>query len=211
MRISRVPGPSSTFSEESISTTSREIGLANTTVNQVPGCPQTPFNRLSLADAARMYEIASNGALPSGFVISATHDPFFNLMAGKAQFAAEGADYAHIWDTDLPNIIRQEAPAGTTAAQQASYRDTMDLAYKTGDYTVCQADCTHIQEYASISGWAKIPYCASNGTVFNEFTFGLFFAASPDNGWFAGKTTAAGSAFTAAKVELLREQNLAVS
>ncbi len=194
------------FGRNNINGLARDSGLANTVMNQIPGCIQAPPNRTTLGETSRIFELVAAGSLPSGQIISTTHDAFLNLMAGKAQFLAEGTDAAHIWDTDLPSIIRQEAPSGTTAAQQTAYRDSMGLSYKTGDYAVCQSDCTQIQEYISLAGWAKVPYCASNGTVYNEFVFGLFFAGAPDNAWFAGKTTVAGASFAAVKSELLREQ-----
>jgi uncharacterized protein (TIGR03437 family) len=82
----------------------------------------------------------------------------------------------------------------------------MDLAYKAGSYVICSSDCTHIQEYLSISGWAKVPFCSPSGSTSNEYVFGLFINGATDDSWFNGKNTQADSTFNGARSELLREQ-----
>jgi hypothetical protein len=49
-------------------------------------------------------------------------------MAGSAEFQIEGYDWTHLYDTAIPAIISQEAPAGMTTAMQENYRDQISLA-----------------------------------------------------------------------------------
>jgi len=59
-------------------------------------------------------------------------------MAGKGQFKIEGYDWTGLWTTDLPAIIKQEAPAWVNPGALSSYLNKMDLAYKAGNYNCAQ-------------------------------------------------------------------------
>jgi hypothetical protein len=121
---------------------------------------------------------------------------FYSLMAGKAEYEAEGSDWTGLWDGDLPAIIAQEAPGGYTAAQELTFQNAMNLAYKAGNYTVCGSSCVY--DYA-ISGWFEVPTCNGATTTYNQYVFGVFIA-NATNG-----STASINFFNAAG-ELMREQ-----
>ncbi len=191
-----------TFGRTNLDAFARSVGLTSTNLPLIPGCATSSPGRFSLADAARVYE----GVL-SGSLLASPQSAFLGLLAGKSQFTAEASDWDHIWDTDIPNMIRQEAPAGTTAAQVAAFQAGMDLGYKSGATVVCvNADCSRVLENYSLSGWARVPFCAGKQTVTKDYTFGIFIANAPDDAWFAGKKTAAANAFLASRGEMLREQ-----
>jgi hypothetical protein len=81
--------------------------MASTQINHTLGCGGPIPNQTTLTDLATLYEDVANGTL-----LNATNRAtFYSLMAGKAQFLLEGYDWTHLWDTDIPNIIEQEAPA----------------------------------------------------------------------------------------------------
>src|SRR5581483_3983770 len=127
--------------------------------------------------------------------------------SGKAQATVEGNDASRIWTSDIPAIIRQESPAGTTAAQQSAFQKLMDLGYKTGSTVVCQSTgCVNVVETVSIAGWARVPYCTPTGGASHDVVFAEFIANAPDTSWSPGKTTAADAALASARAELLREQ-----
>jgi uncharacterized protein (TIGR03437 family) len=177
------------------------IGMKNTTLVQSPGCVTTPPAQTTLADLALLLDGVESGTLvPS----KATFNGF---LAGKSQAAAESTDTSRIWSTDIPAIIRQESPTGTTAAQQSSFLSQMDLGYTTGSSIVCQAaGCISVLETVSLAGWARVPYCTPTGNASHDFVFGEFIANAPDTSWSPGKTTAAETALASARAELLREQ-----
>jgi uncharacterized protein (TIGR03437 family) len=178
---------------------SRSIGLRTTTLAVTPGCQQPA--RTTLAELASVYENVSKGSL-----LPLRKTAFFNLLAGRPQAEAEKSDYDHLWDTDIPNIIAKEAPAGTTQAQITQFRNSMDLGYKSGAMAQCvQNDCSSVSESLSIAGWAKVPYCSGGQNVSRELVFGMFISGAPDLGYRPGKLTLAKQTFVAARAELLRE------
>jgi Beta-lactamase enzyme family len=179
------------------------IGMTNTRFNSYPGCGSEPRNTFTLDDASTLYEGVANQTL----VPQLYGGMFYSSMAGRAQYESEGYDWTAVWSTDIPNIINQVAPAGTTAAQKTAYMNAMNVAYKAGSYVLCQSDCAHILEDVDIAGWFQLPTCTASGAVtYSQYSWGIFFANVPDNSWFSGKTTVADSNFTAAKGELMREQ-----
>ena len=157
-------------------------------------------DQLTLADAGTLYEGVANGSL----LTTANQATFYSLMAGKAEFAAEGYDFTHLWDTDIPAMVAQAAP-GATAAQLRDYLSSMNLAYKAGNYVNCSDSCSHIADYYSISGWARIPFCDGGSPAPRDYVFGIFLHGATDNSYFDGKTTLAAQNFLTAKAELLRE------
>jgi uncharacterized protein (TIGR03437 family) len=177
------------------------IGMKNTTLIQAPGCVTTPPAQMTLADAALLLDGVESGAL------TASKATFNGFLSGKPQATAEGTDASRIWAADIPAMIRQESPSGTTSAQQASFQSLMDLGYKTGSAIVCQsAGCINVVETVSLAGWARVPYCTPTGNGSHDFVFGEFIANAPDSSWSPGKTTAGDAALASARAELLREQ-----
>jgi len=177
------------------------IGMKSTTLIQSPGCVTTPPAQMTLADVALLLDGVESGSL------TPSKTTFNGFLAGKQQAAAEGADASRIWTADIPAMIRQESPAGTTAAQQSSFQSLMDVGYKTGSTIVCQtAGCISVLETVSLAGWARVPYCTPTGNGSHDFVFGEFIANAPDPSWSPGKTTAADTALATARAELLREQ-----
>jgi uncharacterized protein (TIGR03437 family) len=177
------------------------LGMTKTSLPAAPGCASQTPGQMTLVDAARLLEGVESGNL------LAAKSAFHNFLAGKAQAAIETVDASRIWSADIPAMIRQESPAGTTAAQQAVFQSSMDLGYKTGAVIVCTtSDCTHVSESLSIAGWARVPYCAGSTNGSRDFIFGEFIANAVDTSWSLGKITAAETAFASAKAELLREQ-----
>jgi hypothetical protein len=185
-----------TFGAANINATMAASGMGASSINHVIGCGGPPENRLTLADAGVLYEGSADGTL----VDAANREQFHNFFAGRGQFEVEGYDWTGIWDTDIPNMIVQEQPAGMTASQRAFYRNEMDLAYKAGNYKICvNASCSDYRDHISIAGWAEVPFCSGTAIDPREFAFGLFIYNSTSD-------LTSGQAFTSAKGELLREQ-----
>jgi hypothetical protein len=120
-------------------------------------------------------------------------------MAGKAEYQLEGYDWTHLWDTDIPNLINQEAPAGMSDTQKQAFRNQMNLAYKAGNYKICGATCATYVDHISIAGWAQIPFCGGNLVTTRQYVFGLFINNSTSD-------ATSSATFNATKAELLREQ-----
>lgn len=178
---------------------SNALGLRSTTQPQIPGC-QTP-GRSTLAELGALWEAIAVGALPTF-----ARQSFLGLLAGKAQALVESTDYDHLWDTDIPKIMRQEAPQGMTQAQMTQFQNSMDLGYKSGGVVKCrEVSCGEVLEDRAIVGLAKIPFCSSGLTVSREYVFGVFVSGALDTSWTPGKVTVAERQFTAARAELLRE------
>ena len=185
-----------TFGAASINATMAASGMGASSINHVIGCGGPPENQLTLADAAVLYEGSADGSL----VDSANRELFHNFFAGRGQFEVEGYDWTGIWDTDIPNMILQEQPAGMTGSQRAFYRNEMDLAYKAGNYKICvSGDCSDYRDHISVAGWAEVPFCTGTLIDPREFAFGVFIYNSTSD-------LTSGQAFTNAKGELLREQ-----
>jgi hypothetical protein len=64
----------------------------------------------------------------------ANQTAFVSRMAGKAQFQAENYDSTHLWDTDIPAMIAQAAPAATQAQKQ-NYQNSFSTAPPTARIT----------------------------------------------------------------------------
>ncbi len=191
------------FGDANINAYAASIGATNTTINHIIGCGGPTPDTLTLDDAGKIYEGVANQTLLS----AKNRGIFYSNMAGRAQFESEGYDWTGLWSTDIPNIINQVAPAGYTAQQKSAYYNSMNLAYKAGNYLFCQNNsCTNVIEHISIAGWFQLPVCTTTGTTFRGYVFGVMFTNEPDSGYFSGKVTAADANFTAAKAELLREQ-----
>jgi hypothetical protein len=190
------------FGFANVNSYAASIGMKNTKFNGYVGCG-TPPNTFTLDDASTLYEGVANQTL----LHPAYRGIFYSSMAGRAEYESEGYDFTGIWDNDIPKIINQVAPAGTTAAQKTAYMNAMNVAYKAGGYTLCQSDCAHILEDVDIAGWFQLPVCTASGAVtYAQYTWGIFFSNAPDNSWYSGKTTVADTNFTAAKSELMRGQ-----
>jgi X-X-X-Leu-X-X-Gly heptad repeat protein len=177
------------------------IGMQNTNINHIIGCGGPVPDQLTLADAGVLYEGVANGTL----LTPANQSSFASLMAGKAEFQAEGYDWTHLWDTDIPAMIAQAAPAATQA-QERAYQNMMNLAYKAGNYVICSDSCSHVTEYIAITGWVEIPFCSGGAPAPQDYVFGLFLHGPTDNSYNSTKTTVATQNFLTAKGELLREQ-----
>jgi hypothetical protein len=185
-----------TFGQANINAMMSAIGMASSSINHVIGCGGPPENQLTLADAGVLYEGVATGT----HINPANVDLFRTFFAGRGQFMVEGYDWTGIWDTDIPNMINAEAPAGMTTSQRQFLRNLMDVAYKAGNYKICvNNDCSDYRDHISIAGWAEVPFCT--GIIFDprEFVFGLFIYNSTSD-------ATSGQAFTSAKGELLREQ-----
>ena len=172
------------------------VGMTNSSINHIIGCGGPVPDRMTLVDAGVLYEGSANGTL-----IQATNvDLFHSFFPGRGQFMVEGNDWTGIWDTDIPNMIAAEAPAGMTASQRQAYRSQMDLAYKAGNYKICTSmNCATYLDHYSVAGWASVPFCTGTVMAPREFVFGIFLANSTSD-------ATVQSAFNAAKGELLREQ-----
>jgi X-X-X-Leu-X-X-Gly heptad repeat protein len=190
-----------TYGAAKITAFGLSIGMQNSQINHIIGCAGPIPDQLTLADAATLYEGVANGT----FLTPANQTALYSLMAGKAQFQAEGYDWTHLWDTDIPAMIAQAAPAATPA-QQRNYQNMMNLAYKAGNYVICADSCSHVTEYIAITGWVQIPFCSGGAPAPQDYVFGLFFHGPTDNSYNSTKTTVATQNFLTAKGELLREQ-----
>lgn len=189
------------FGDGAINTFAASIGMQNSQINHIIGCGGPVPDQLTLADAATLYEGVANGTL----LTPANQTKFASLMAGKGEFQSEGFDFTHLWDTDIPAMIAQAAPAATQA-QRRDYLNQMNLAYKAGSYTICSDSCSHVADYYSIAGWVEIPFCAGGAPAPQDYVFGLFLHGATDNSYSTGKNTLTVQNFLAAKGELLREQ-----
>jgi hypothetical protein len=190
-----------TYGDGKINAFGLSIGMQSTNINHIIGCGGPVPDQLTLADAAVLYEGVANGTL----LTPASQASFASLMAGKAEFQAEGYDWTHLWDTDIPAMIAQAAPAATQA-QQRAYQNMMNLAYKAGNYVICSDSCSHVTEYIAITGWVEIPFCSGGAPAPQDYVFGLFLHGPTDNSYNSTKTTVATQNFLTAKGELLREQ-----
>lgn len=176
------------------------IGMKHTKFNGYVGCGSQPRNTFTLDDAGLLYEDVANQT-----ILDATYrGDFYSGMAGRAQYESEGSDWTGVWDTDIPNIINQVAPTGTTAAQKTAYMNAMNVAYKAGGYVLCPTSGPVVED-VDIAGWFQVPVCTSGGATYAEYTWGIFLANAPKSACDTS-TTVADNNFTAAKSELMREQ-----
>jgi hypothetical protein len=190
-----------TFGDPSINAFALSIGMPNSRINHIIGCAGPVPDQFTLVDAASLYENVANGTLLTG----TNQATFYSLMAGKAEFQAEGFDFTHLWDTDVPAMIAQAAPNATPAQRQA-WQNQMNLAYKAGSYIICGSSCGQVTEYYSITGWAEIPFCSGGTTTLQDYVFGIYLHGGTDNSYTTDKATLTVNNFLAAKGELLREQ-----
>jgi hypothetical protein len=191
------------FTDANINAYAASIGMAHTSINHYIGCGGPTPDQLTLDDAATLYEAVDNQTVLN----SANRGIFYSNMAGRAQYEAEGYDWTGIWSTDIPNIINEVAPAGTTAAQKAAYMAAMNVAYKAGNYVLCPSgSCNNVVEDIAITGWFQLPTCSATATTYADYVWGIYFSNVPYSGWSNGTVTPADNDFTTAKGELLREQ-----
>ena len=190
------------FGDVNINSFAHSIGMTNTSINHYIGCGGPIPDTFSLDNAALLYEGVANQTLLN----VSDRGIFYSNMAGRAQYESEGYDWTGIWDHDIPTIINQVAPAGTTAAQKSAYMAAMNVAYKAGNYVLCGSSCSNVVEDIAITGWFQLPTCSASGTTYSEYVWGIFFSNVPNSGWYSGKVTSADNDFTTAKGELLREQ-----
>jgi hypothetical protein len=182
------------FGTSNVNIMAANIFMTHTAINHIVGCGGPVPNQTTLDDLGLLYEGVANGTL----VNPTYRDVFFSQMAGKAQFNTEGYDWTGLWGTDIPAIIKQEAPAFVPQQLLDAYQNQMDLAYKAGNYSLCTTlTCTSLIYDMAISGWAKIPFCDTGGP--RQFVFGTFINT-------ATNLSTAYAAFNSTKTELLREQ-----
>jgi hypothetical protein len=186
-----------TFGIQNINTLMMQtVGMSSSGINHILGCGGPVPNQTTLDDMGRLYEQVANGTLLN----TANRDLFFSMMAGKSEYQQEGYDWTHLWDTDIPNIINQEAPTGMPASFKQAFKDRMNLAYKAGNYKLCTSGgCATYVDHISIAGWAEIPFCGSGNPASRQYTFGLFIYNSTSD-------TTSSNTFNTTKAELLREQ-----
>jgi hypothetical protein len=182
------------FGTTNINLLAASIGMAHTAILHVVGCGGPIPDQTTLYDLGLLYEGVANTTL----VDAPRRDLFFSHMAGKAQFAAEAYDWTGLWSTDIPAMIKQEAPKFAFQKDLNAYQQQMDLAYKAGNYNLCTTlACTSLIYDIAISGWAKIPFCDAGGP--RQFVFGTFINTATNQ-------ARASAAFNSTKAELLREQ-----
>ncbi len=186
---------SDTFGVTNIISYAQSFGMNNTHINHVIGCGGPIPNQTTLDDLGTLYEKVANGTLLN----AANRSTFYSLMAGKAEYQLEGYDWTHLWDTDIPNIINQEAPIGMPGVLTRTFMNQMNLAYKAGNYKICGTTCATYVDHISIAGWAQIPFCSGGATTYKQYVFGLFINNSTSD-------TTSSATFNATKAELLREQ-----
>ncbi len=191
------------FGDPTINKYAKSIGLLNTGFHEIVGCIGTTPDSLTLDDAGTLYAGVANQDL-----LNATdRGIFYSDMAGRAQYESEGYDWTAVWDNDIPNIINQVAPAGTTAQQKQDYMGAMNTAYKAGNYVICtNSNCTDVVEDIAIAGWFQLPICTASGTTYAEYVWGIMFSNEPFSGWTTTSNTQTDKNFTTAKSELMREQ-----
>jgi hypothetical protein len=186
---------SDTFGVNNIIGYAHSAGMNNTHINHIIGCGGPIPNQTTLDDLGSLYEGVANGTL----LTPTNRSTFYSLMAGKAEYQLEGYDWTHLWDTDIPNIINQEAPAGMPGVLTQTFMSQMNLAYKAGNYKICGATCATYVDHISIAGWAQIPFCSGGAAASRQYVFGLFINNSTSD-------TTSSATFQATKAELLREQ-----
>jgi hypothetical protein len=191
------------FTDAKINAYAKSIGMENTSINHILGCGGPIPDTFTLDDAAVLYE----GVAKQDLLNAKNRGIFYSNMAGRAEYESEGYDFTAVWDSDIPKIINEVAPAGTTAAQKAAYMNAMNVAYKPGGYTICaNTSCSKVYEDFDIFGWFQLPVCSASGTTYAEYVWGIYFYDEPYSSVAANGTTMANKDFTAAKSELMREQ-----
>ena len=187
---------SDTFGVNNIIGYAQSFGMNNTHINHIIGCGGPIPNQTTLDDLGLLYEDVANGTL----LTPTNRSTFYSLMAGKAEYQLEGYDWTHLWDTDIPAIIDQEAPIGMSTDSKQAFLNQMDLAYKAGNYKICtNGPCTTYVDHISIMGWAQIPICSGSSAPTKQYEFGIFINNSTSD-------TTSSATFNATKSELLREE-----
>ena len=191
------------FTDAKINAYAQAIGMTDSGFHEIVGCVGTTADELTLDDAAVLY----GGVANQDLLNAKNRGIFYSNMAGRAQFESEGYDWTSVWSTDIPNIINQVAPSGTTAQQKQDYYNAMNVAYKAGNYVICTNNsCTNVVEDIAIAGWFQLPVCSASATTYAEYVWGIMFSNEPYNGWTPQTVTQTDNNFTIAKSELLREQ-----
>lgn len=197
------------FGDSAINNYALSIGMKNSGFHEIVGCVGTTPDMLTLDDAADLY----TGVANQDFLNAKNRGIFYSNMAGRAQYESEGYDWTAVWDQDIPNIINEVAPAGTTTAQKQAYLNAMNVAYKAGNYVICTTSACSgvvpVNEDVSISGWFQLPICTASGATYAEYVWGMMFANEPDSAFNLNNgfgTSQTDKNFLAAKSELMREQ-----
>jgi hypothetical protein len=142
-----------------INATAQSIGMTSTNMNVYPGCNIT--NRMTQADAARLYEGVANGTL-----ISAS-----SRAALFPRMPADGGDFTGTLAAARAIADDEGNAAGVSAAALAEFESQMALHYKAGNDIWCTPDCL---SFYSISGLAEIPTCNGSVQGSTDYAFGLF-------------------------------------
>ncbi len=155
-------------------------GMTETELNHTLGCgppngDPALSNRLSLRNAASLFEGVAQGVLING----TARDDFYDLMQSDTTPPAEQWWFT----TDLRDIVNQEAASLGIPDAANSYWANVELAWKPGGYTLCWPTC---EEYRSVAGYVSLPTCNGSSVNSKEYVFGLFIdeavgAASADN------------------------------
>ncbi len=174
------------FGFSAINQTAQSIGMSSTSLNHYPGCGGPVPNRLTLEDAAILYDGIADGSLLSASSRTELY----------ARMPAQVIDFTGI-QSAANTIVDQEASSfGLTSSQIQQFKSFLLTHYKAGGYTLCSSG--QCLEYRSVAGSAEIPLC-SRGLVLNQlYTFGIFIDGATNK-------TAADTTFSKAKAETLRE------
>ncbi len=175
-----------TFGFNAINQTAQSIGMTSTALNHYPGCGGPVPNRLTLEDAAILYDGIADGSLLSAASRTALYD----------RMPAEVVDFTGIQSAANAMINQEAASFGLTPSQIQEFRTRLLTHYKAGGYTLCSnGPCL---EYRSVAGSAEIPRCFRSLVLNRLYTFGIFIDGATNK-------AAADATFSKAKAETLRE------
>ena len=153
-----------------------------------------PINRRST-----IWECSMNKS-PTAGCGTTNRDMFYSLMAGKAQFHLEGYDWTGLWDTDIPNLINQEAPPGMSTVSKAAFPKPHELGVQgAGNYKICGSTCATYVDHLTDRRVGADSVLWREQSTFRDYVFGLFINNSTSD-------TMSSNTFNATKAELLREQ-----
>jgi hypothetical protein len=165
------------FGEASINATAALLGMTNTELRHRIGCGGDAVanpNDITLYDLGLLHEQVANGFL------GALRAEFYEHMLNSL-----------IWAGITTVIDEEAAQLGMTAAAVTSFKAQMQLARKSGSYTL------NGDEYRSGFGWVEVPFLAGGVLAPREYVVGAFVAR-------ASNGTDASTAVNAAVGELLR-------
>jgi hypothetical protein len=144
------------------------LGLSSTHLRQpyigcgFDGVPGGVRNELTLADAARLYAAVDNGTALSGTPRLA----FFDILAGGIRSASDP------WG----QVVTQEAASLGKSAIVPQFLAQLNVRWKAGSYTICQADsgCVPYKMDIALTGWMSIPFRDHGQLAGQTFEFGDF-------------------------------------